>query len=82
MVDKADKKVLGECFPKFQFTAGSAVTERTRFSAVPGSPCRHERHMDANYTPIRWIQAITPVMFGMLGWSPSSWMSEASCYRG
>jgi hypothetical protein len=23
--------------------------------------------MDANYTPIRWIQEITPVMFGMLG---------------
>ena len=33
MVDKADKKVPGECLPKFQFTAGSAVTERTRFSA-------------------------------------------------
>jgi hypothetical protein len=35
MVDKADKKVLGECFPKFQFTAGSAVTERTSVQRGP-----------------------------------------------
>jgi hypothetical protein len=35
MVDKADKKVLGECFPKFQFTAGLAVTERTSVQRGP-----------------------------------------------
>ena len=57
MVDKADKKVLGECFAKSQFTAGSAVTERT--SVQRGLLVAHPgiaTHMDANYTKIRWIQ--------------------------
>jgi hypothetical protein len=53
-VDKAGKKVLGECFPKFQLTAGSAVTECT--SVHRGPLVAHTviaSHMDANYTKIR-----------------------------
>ena len=57
------------CFPKFQFTAGSVVTERASVHR-------------GNCTRMRWIQGNNPNhVWNVWVWSPSSWMSEASCYR-